>query len=202
MENDGQNESGSEPGGTQGEATQAAGGTPAAVAGEAGATMADNHGHQAATEASIAIVEPVAGAPIEAARAEGYASGQATADHEANQRQTEEAAYFAQHDDGRRAGFTFSFALAALKAGQRVAREGWNGKKMFLFLVNGSTFEVNREPLLSIFGRGRIINYQPHIDMFTANGTIVPWLASQSDLLADDWYILDELAAEEQNAAA
>lgn len=81
----------------------------------------------------------------------------------------------------------FSEALEALKAGGRVQRDGWNGKGMFLFLVPGSTFIVNRAPLLGIYPEGTQINYQPHIDMKTAQDTVVPWLASQSDLLADDW---------------
>lgn len=82
---------------------------------------------------------------------------------------------------------TFSAALELVKAGARVARSGWNGKGMFVFLVPGSTFTVNREPLLSILGEGTEVNYHGHIDMRTADGTIVPWLASQTDLLAEDW---------------
>lgn len=81
----------------------------------------------------------------------------------------------------------FGDALEALKLGGRVARDGWNGKEMFLFLVPGSTFAVNRAPLLGIYPEGAVINYQSHIDMRTAQGTIVPWLASQTDLLAEDW---------------
>lgn len=81
----------------------------------------------------------------------------------------------------------FGDALVLLKAGKKVAREGWNGKGMFLFLVPGSTFKVNRAPLLGIYPEGTEINYCPHIDMRTADGKIVPWLASQTDALADDW---------------
>jgi hypothetical protein len=81
----------------------------------------------------------------------------------------------------------FSDALHHIKQGKRLAREGWNGKGMFVFLVNGSTFSVSRPPLLGIYPEGTMINYQPHIDMKTADGSIVPWLASLSDLLAEDW---------------
>lgn len=81
----------------------------------------------------------------------------------------------------------FGPALALLKAGRRVAREGWNGKGMFLFLVPGSRFAVNRPPLLGIYPEGTVIDYHAHIDMRTAQGYVVPWLASQADLLADDW---------------
>lgn len=84
----------------------------------------------------------------------------------------------------------FSSALLALKAGSRVARAGWNGKGMFVFLVHGSTFTVSREPLLSILGEGTTVNYHGHVDMRTADGTIVPWLCSQTDLLASDWCVV------------
>lgn len=73
----------------------------------------------------------------------------------------------------------------------RWARAGWNGKGMYIFLVPGSTFTVNRPPLSEIHPEGTEINYQPHIDMYTADGTVVPWLASQSDLLATDWMRVD-----------
>jgi hypothetical protein len=82
----------------------------------------------------------------------------------------------------------FGQALVALKLGQKVARAGWNGKDMFLFLVPGSVFKVNRPPLMGIYPEGTEITYQPHIDMKTVQNTVVPWLASQSDVLAEDWY--------------
>ena len=86
---------------------------------------------------------------------------------------------------------TFGLAIDALKKGYRVARSGWNGKGMFLFLVQGSTFQVNRPPLLGIYPEGTEINYCPHIDMKTADDKIVPWLASQTDVLAEDWLIVE-----------
>lgn len=85
----------------------------------------------------------------------------------------------------------FGQAVKALKAGKKVAREGWNGKGMFLFLVPGSKFEVNRPPLLGIYPEGTVINYHAHVDMKTAQGDVVPWLCSQTDLLAEDWAILE-----------
>lgn len=92
----------------------------------------------------------------------------------------------ADHD-----GFGFGFALDILKNGGKVARAGWNGKGMFLFLVPGGTFTVNRPPLLGIYPEGTEINYCPHIDMRTADGKIVPWLASQTDMLATDWVLVE-----------
>lgn len=86
--------------------------------------------------------------------------------------------------------FDFGVALTWLKIGAKVARNGWNGKGMFLFLVPGSTFQVNRPPLLGIYPEGTTIEYCPHIDMRTADGKIVPWLASQTDVLASDWTLI------------
>lgn len=84
---------------------------------------------------------------------------------------------------------TFSEALNLIKEGHLLARAGWNGKNMFVFLVQGSTFEVNRPPLNVIFPPKTVINYLPHVDMKTAGGEIVPWLVSQADLMAEDWGI-------------
>ena len=81
----------------------------------------------------------------------------------------------------------FSQALTLLKLGKCLARTGWNGKGMYVYLVDGSVFEVNREPLLSIMGEGEVVSYRPHIDMKAADGSCVPWIASQSDLIEEDW---------------
>lgn len=84
----------------------------------------------------------------------------------------------------------FGRALEELKSGGKVARSGWNGKGMFLFLVPGSTFQVNRHPLLGIYPEGTEIRYHAHVDMKTAQGDVVPWVCSQSDMLEDDWEIV------------
>lgn len=83
----------------------------------------------------------------------------------------------------------FSEALIEIKNGKKIARAGWNGKNMFIFLVPGSKFLVNRKPLLDIYPEGTEINYHAHIDMKTADNMVVPWLASQTDILAEDWEV-------------
>jgi len=84
----------------------------------------------------------------------------------------------------------FGQALEAMKLGSKVCRVGWNGKNMFLFLVPGSRFIVNRPPLLGIYPPGTEITYHAHVDMKTAQGDVVPWLCSQTDMLAEDWQII------------
>ena len=100
-----------------------------------------------------------------------------------------EASYRAIEREGQ--SLTFGDALHMLKQGKKVARAGWNGKGMFLFLVQGSTFKVNRPPLLGIYQEGTEIHYCPHIDTKTADGKVVPWLCSQTDALAEDWQVVE-----------
>lgn len=87
-------------------------------------------------------------------------------------------------------GLSFGAALQLLKEGKKMARAGWNGKDMFIYLVPGSTFEVNRPPLLGIYNEGHRIDYHAHIDMKTATGECVPWVCSQTDMLAEDWWVV------------
>jgi hypothetical protein len=93
---------------------------------------------------------------------------------------------------------TFGAALEALKQGKRVAREGWNGKNMFLFLLpanDGIPTKVIHDPALravieSELG-GDTFDALGSIRMFTADKKVLTgWLASQTDMLAEDWVIL------------
>lgn len=76
----------------------------------------------------------------------------------------------------------FGEALEVVKFGAKIYREGWNGKGMFLFLVAGDAwnFECDIE---GVDGLSTL----PFICMKTADNKLVPWLASQTDILADDW---------------
>lgn len=92
-------------------------------------------------------------------------------------------------------GLSFGDALALLKSGKRVARAGWNGKGMFLVLVPGSqglTVDEGRPLAKAGVPIGTMFNYLPHIDMWTAQGDFVPWLASQTDVLSEDWVQVGE----------
>ena len=80
----------------------------------------------------------------------------------------------------------FSEALALIKEGKVMGRAEWKNAKG-VFLVAGSQFTVNREPLLSILGEGTPVNYRPHIDMRGADDSIGTWAPSMVDILAEDW---------------
>jgi hypothetical protein len=85
---------------------------------------------------------------------------------------------------------SFSVALERLKCGAKLARSGWNGKGMFVVLqkgypdgipINKNTAEATGMP------EGTVCKFLPYIMMKTADGAFVPWLASQTDILATDW---------------
>jgi hypothetical protein len=87
----------------------------------------------------------------------------------------------------------FGRAVAALRAGARVSREGFNAPGQWLILVPGSTITVIADRPLGLAAPelvGQQVVYKPHIDIMTAQGSLVPWLASQSDVLAEDWYVV------------
>lgn len=93
-------------------------------------------------------------------------------------------------------GMTFGLALEALKKGCKVARKGWNGKGMWLILVPGQKEVALRQG--TPYGDALALTsceILPHIDMWTTNAhgrrAMLPgWLASQTDMLSDDWEIV------------
>jgi hypothetical protein len=96
---------------------------------------------------------------------------------------------------------SFSEALLRIKLGHKMTRKSWHGfadknwnakTRKFVYLVKGSEFEVNRPPLNAMYEMGTVIKYRPHIDLADGEGTCGVWSASNEDILAEDWEILDE----------
>lgn len=92
---------------------------------------------------------------------------------------------------------SFGLAIEALKAGKKVARAGWNGKGMWLSLSCNGAREVAAENFWSPHNaayaqeQGGAATVLPSITMKTATGEILMgWLASQTDMLAEDWRIV------------
>jgi len=80
----------------------------------------------------------------------------------------------------------FGQALEELKSGKLVQREGWNGKGMHIYLEQGRHL-----PLAAGIEKGTTRHYDPVICMYTAQKTHQPgWLASQADMLANDWQVV------------
>jgi len=84
----------------------------------------------------------------------------------------------------------FGKALEALKAGKKVARRGWNGKGMFLYYVPANRYTALTDAAKEIMGEDGKVEYGAYIAMKTAQGNVVPWLASQTDMLAEAWEIV------------
>lgn len=96
--------------------------------------------------------------------------------------------------------FGIGAALEWLRKGKRVARAGWNGKNMWLAYqagypagipINANTARATGLP------EGTVCRFLPYLMMRTADGAFVPWLASQTDILADDWALVDEAPTDE-----
>ena len=86
------------------------------------------------------------------------------------------------------AGMTFGDAIQAAKMGKKIARKGWNGKGMYVFLVHGMDFHTDAD--LSEL-EDQDVEVLDCLVMRTATGAFCPgWLASQTDMLADDWMIV------------
>lgn len=88
---------------------------------------------------------------------------------------------------------TFGDALVALKAGGRVCRAGWNGKGMWLYLIPAEVMAVVGSVTRG-GSEGKFLRCDPcaSIAMKTAdNKIVVGWLASQTDMLAEDWMIAE-----------
>jgi hypothetical protein len=82
--------------------------------------------------------------------------------------------------------FGFDHVITLLKQGKRLSRVHW-GNMCFIFLVQGSQFNVNRAPLTEFYPMGTPVNYKPHIDIQLSPGTIMVWTPTQEDMMADDW---------------
>jgi len=83
---------------------------------------------------------------------------------------------------------TFGLAIEAMKKGKKVARAGWNGKDMFIFLREGRqiTGVAPDSPM------GGDFESRGHFCMKDAQGLcVVGWLASQTDMIAEDWFMVE-----------
>ena len=84
--------------------------------------------------------------------------------------------------------FTFGEAIRRLKVGQKVSRKGWNGKEQYIQLATGISYKL---------GAGKIVNCTHEdignkaIAFVGTSGVQMGWLASQADMLAEDWVVVE-----------
>lgn len=97
-----------------------------------------------------------------------------------------------QFEDAYRptAGLTFGLAIEALKKGLRVARAGWNGKGMFVYLVPANSYPVQTGAAKAHFGDGAMVPYNAYMAIKNVDETVSTWVPSVNDCLAEDWAIV------------
>lgn len=93
-------------------------------------------------------------------------------------------------------GMTFGQAIEAMKKGKEVARKGWNGKGMYLWLLPAASVKAEwcKEPHLRELAEqnGGEVECMGSVRMKTADGKVLTgWLASQTDMLSDDWVLVE-----------
>lgn len=94
-------------------------------------------------------------------------------------------------DNSEKQKMNFGEAIQALKDDRWVRRTGWNGKNMHLYLENMLYRAMPRADVKGKITYGTSEKYEPCIIMFTAQGKHQPgWLASQADMLAEDWEVV------------
>lgn len=83
---------------------------------------------------------------------------------------------------------TFGWAVKSLQNGHKLQRAGWNGKGMYLFYVGSNGYYITSTAAHPEPNR---FDNLPFIAMKTADNKVVPWLASQTDMLALDWSVVE-----------
>lgn len=96
----------------------------------------------------------------------------------------------------------FGAALDAIKAGMRIARAGWNGKGMFVYLVPPASYPVQTGAAKAHFGEGAMVPYNAYMAIKNVDNTVSTWVPSVNDCLATDWGTVGESSMSAQPASA
>ena len=94
-----------------------------------------------------------------------------------------------QNGEAAQPGLPFGEALAALKCGRRVAREGWNGKGLWLYYVPAATYNAMTDAAREHIGD--VVPYNAYLAL-VSGGKVSTWAPSTNDALAEDWFVLPE----------
>ena len=85
----------------------------------------------------------------------------------------------------------FGLAIEAIKKGHKVAREGWDGKGLFVYYVPDNSYKTQTEVAKKEFGE--YAKYNHYMALKGVDGVVSTWVPSVTDCLADDWVIIEEL---------
>lgn len=102
-------------------------------------------------------------------------------------------------DEPSHTGFTFDVALDELKEGKRLARRGWNENNQFVVYCKGNTVPARcikvkaaKNYYILHGSKNDMVTISPHLDMKAADGSYnTGWVPTQTDMLADDWYVVE-----------
>lgn len=86
----------------------------------------------------------------------------------------------------------FGAALEEMKRGKRAARKGWHAEGMYLYYVPDGRYKPCTEVAEALVGEDGRVQYGEYIAINTAKDCVVPWVPSQTDMLAEDWYTLTD----------
>ena len=88
-------------------------------------------------------------------------------------------------------GLPLGLAIEAMKKGARVARSGWNGKGLFVYLVPASSYPAQTGAAKLYFGTGAMVPYNAYMAIKNVDNTVSTWVPSVNDCLADDWSVIE-----------
>ena len=88
---------------------------------------------------------------------------------------------------------SFGEAVDLCKKGKKIARSGWNGKGMFIYYVPPAAYPASRNKNGTMEGvfHDDLVPYDGYLAKLTADKTVVPWQAPITDILADDWFVVE-----------
>lgn len=85
----------------------------------------------------------------------------------------------------------FGEAIEFAKRGKKITRNGWNGKGQYVYYQEGSVIDPAQGRNQVLREMSGPIKIRPHLDLKTADGSIqIGWIASQTDMLAEDWGVV------------
>lgn len=89
------------------------------------------------------------------------------------------------------AAMTFGDAIVLLKLGHRVARAGWNGKGMFVYMVPAASYPAQTGAAKAHFGVDAMVPYNAYFALKGVDDTVSTWVPSINDALAEDWTLVE-----------
>jgi hypothetical protein len=81
----------------------------------------------------------------------------------------------------------FGEAIEQMKAGEAMARQGWNGLGMFVYLVPAAAYPAQTGVAKAFFGEGALVPYNAYFAIKGVDGNVSTWVPSVTDCLAEDW---------------